>query len=69
MTIGEDATPALSPDKIDVCLRHWSAMAVTAGVVGDALVATLVALLQMATQRRCTAHFDRAHDAPLRGGQ
>lgn len=32
-------------------------------------MATLIALLAMAAQRSGTAHFDRSHDAPLRGRQ
>ena len=41
------------------------AMPVAAGVVGDADVAAIVALLDMPAQRRRPAGLDRAHDAPL----
>ena len=45
------------------------AVPIPAAVVGDALVAALIALLDMAAQRRRAAALDRGHDAALRRGQ
>ena len=44
-------------------------MAVPATVITDALVATLVALLDVTTKRCSPADLDRRHDAQLFGGQ
>ena len=41
------------------------AMAVAAGVVGDAHVAAIIALLHVTAERRRPARRDGAHDAPL----
>jgi hypothetical protein len=41
------------------------AMAVAAGVVGEARCATIIALLDMAAEHRRSARRDGAHDAPL----
>jgi hypothetical protein len=40
-------------------------MAVTAGVVGDARHATIVARLDVTTERGCATRNDRAHHAPF----
>jgi hypothetical protein len=40
-----------------------------AAVVRDALVATLIALLNVTTKRSGSAKLDRGHDATLRPGQ
>ncbi len=40
-----------------------------AAVVRDALMPALIALVDVATQRRRAAALDRGHDAALRGGQ
>jgi hypothetical protein len=40
-----------------------------AAVVRDALVSALIALVDMAAQRRRPAALDRGHDAVLRRGQ
>jgi len=42
-------------------------MSIRAGVIGDALVATGVALFDMAAERRGATGLDRGHDAPLGG--
>jgi hypothetical protein len=42
---------------------------ITAAIVRNALVATLIALLNVTTERRGSAELDRAHDAMLRRGQ
>ena len=41
------------------------AMAIAAGVIGDAQMAAVGAVFGMATEGRGAARFDRAHDAPL----
>jgi hypothetical protein len=43
----------------------FGAMAVAAGVVGDACAAAIVALLDVAAERRRPARRDGAHDASL----
>src|SRR5205807_10290493 len=52
------------------CLRRpplaLRAMAVAAGVVGDARKGAVLASLDMTAERRRAAHLDSAHDAPLR---
>ena len=45
------------------------AVPVAAGVVGDALVAAVITLLDMAAERGRPAEFDRAHGVALHGGQ
>jgi hypothetical protein len=45
-------------------LAFW-AMAVAAGVVGNALVLALIALFQVAAQSGGAAQFDGTHDAAL----
>jgi hypothetical protein len=42
-------------------------VSIRAGVIGDALVPTRVALFDMATERGGAARLDRGHHAPLRG--
>ena len=44
-------------------------MPIRAGVIRDALVATRVALFDMAAERGGAARLDRGHDAPLGGRQ
>ena len=44
-------------------------MAITAAVIRDALVVTVIALLYVTTKRCSSAKLDRGHDAMLRGGQ
>jgi hypothetical protein len=44
-------------------------MAIAATVEGDALVATGIALLNVATQSGCTTLLDGIHDASLTGAQ
>jgi hypothetical protein len=75
---GKDDVEVLDVEKFGVTFLNplgarqrlaFGAMAVAAGVIGIALMATLVALLEMTAQCRCAAHLDRAHDAPLRRGQ
>jgi hypothetical protein len=38
---------------------------IAATVVGDTLMSTVVALLNMSAESRCAATLDRAHHAPL----
>jgi hypothetical protein len=40
-------------------------MPISAAVVRDALVATMVTLLEMATKNCGSTYLDRLHDAPL----
>src|SRR3954453_13213455 len=47
----------------------FRAVPVPAAVVRDALMPALIALVDVATQRRRAAALDRGHDAALRGGQ
>ena len=47
----------------------FGTIAVATGVVGDALAAAVVALLDMATQGRRATRLDRGHSSPLRGGE
>jgi hypothetical protein len=47
----------------------FRAVTIATGVVGDALVATAVALLDMAAQGRRATRLDRGHGPPLRGGE
>ena len=43
-------------------------MTIRAGIVSVALIAAVVALLQMATKNSSAADLDRSHDAMLRHG-
>jgi hypothetical protein len=48
---------------------HHYGIAHKAAVVTDALVVTLIALLNVTAKRGCSAQLDRLHDAKLSGGQ
>ena len=45
-------------------LAFWT-VAITATIVADALVVTVIAALDMTTKCRSSTQFDRAHDATL----
>jgi hypothetical protein len=47
-------------------LALW-AVAIPAAIIADALVATVIALLDVTTERRRSAELDRRHDAALCG--
>jgi len=44
-------------------------MFIAATIVTDALVVTVIALLDMTTKCSCSAQLDRTHDATLRGAE